>query len=54
LEEVFNQGNVSHIDEFFSPDIVIHNPDKELRGLEQVKQGIACLRAAFPDLHYTA
>jgi steroid delta-isomerase-like uncharacterized protein len=54
LEEVFNRGNLSYIDEFFSPDIVIHDPDKELRGLEQVKQGIARLRMAFPDLHYTA
>jgi predicted ester cyclase len=54
LEEVFNKGNLSNMGEFFSPDIVIHDPDKELRGLEQVKQGIARLRLAFPDLHYTA
>ena len=54
LEEVFSQGNLSNTDELFSPDIVIHDPDKELRGLEQVKQGITRLRMAFPDLHYTA
>jgi steroid delta-isomerase-like uncharacterized protein len=54
LEEFFSQGNLNDIAELFSPDIVIHDPDKELRGLEQVKQGIMHLRAAFPDLHYTA
>ena len=54
LEEFFNEGNLSNIDELFSPDIVVHDPDKELRGLDQVKQGIARLHAAFPDLHYTA
>ena len=54
LEEIFSQGNLIHIDELFSPDIVVHDPDKVLRGLEQVKQGITRLRIAFPDLHYTA
>jgi steroid delta-isomerase-like uncharacterized protein len=54
LEEIFSHGNLSNMDELFSPDIVIHDPDKELRGLEQVKQGIMRLRMAFPDLHYTA
>lgn len=54
LEEIFNQGNLSSMNELFSPDLVIHDPDKELRGLEQVKQGISRLRTAFPDLHYTA
>ena len=54
LEEFFSQGNLNNIDELFSPDIVVHDPDKELHGLEQVKEGIARLRIAFPDLHYTA
>jgi predicted ester cyclase len=54
LEEIFSQGNLSTMEELFSPDFIIHDPDKELRGLEQVKQGILRLRAAFPNLHYTA
>ncbi len=54
LEEIFSQGNLSNMEELFSPEMVIHDPDKELRGLEQVKQGIMRLRMAFPDLHYTA
>lgn len=54
LDEIFSQGNLSNVHELFSLDIVIHDPDKELRGLEQVKQGIMRLREAFPNLHYTA
>src|SRR6266508_1347299 len=54
LEEIFSQGNLSNMEELFSPEMVIHDPDKELRGLEQVKQGIMRLRMAFPDLHYIA
>jgi steroid delta-isomerase-like uncharacterized protein len=54
LDEVFSQGDVGALNELFSTDIVVHDPDKELRGLEQVKQGMLRLRMAFPDLHYTA
>ena len=53
LDEIFSQGNLSHIDELFAPGIVVHDPDKELHGMEQVKQGITRLRDAFPDLYYT-
>jgi predicted ester cyclase len=54
LEEIFNQGKLSNFAELFTPDIVIHDPDKELRGWEQVQEGITRLRTAFPDLHYIA
>jgi predicted ester cyclase len=54
LEEIFNQGKLSNFAELFAPDIVIHDPDKELRGWEQVQEGITRLRTAFPDLHYIA
>jgi|SRR5215216_1097271 len=53
LDEVFSQGNLSKIDELFSPDITVHDPDKELRGREQVERGLTLLRRAFPDLYYT-
>ena len=52
LDQVFSQGNLNPIEELFSLEITIHDPDKELRGSEQVKPGIALLRAAFPDLTY--
>ena len=53
LDELFSQGNLSTINELFSPDIIVHDPDKELRGPDQVEQGITRLRTAFPDLYYT-
>jgi predicted ester cyclase len=54
LNEVFSQADLSHYEELFAPDFVVHDPDKELRGMEQVKTGILRLHSAFPDLHYTA
>ena len=53
LDEVFSRGNLSTINELFSSDIIVHDPDKELRGSAQVEQGMIGLRTAFPDLYYT-
>jgi steroid delta-isomerase-like uncharacterized protein len=53
-DEVFNQGNLSVVDELFAPDYVLHDPwvpGGELRGLEAFKeQWVSMLRTAFPDL----
>jgi steroid delta-isomerase-like uncharacterized protein len=53
-DEVFNQGNLSVVDELFDPDYVLHDPGVpggELRGLEAFKaQWVSMLRTAFPDL----
>jgi steroid delta-isomerase-like uncharacterized protein len=53
-EEVFNQGNLSVVDELFAPDYVLHDPGVpggELRGLEAFKeQWVSMFRTAFPDL----
>ncbi|MBD0297492.1 MAG: ester cyclase [Flavisolibacter sp.] len=53
LGEVFSRGKVDNLASLFAKDVVIHDTDKELHGLAQVRQGIITLRAAFPDLHYT-
>jgi steroid delta-isomerase-like uncharacterized protein len=54
FDEVFNQGNLSVVDELFAPDYVLHDPGilrGELRGLEALKeQWVSMLRTAFPDL----
>jgi steroid delta-isomerase-like uncharacterized protein len=54
-EEIFNQGKLELIDEIFAADYVEHVPlpPGMPAGREAVKQFIAMLRAAFPDLHYT-
>jgi steroid delta-isomerase-like uncharacterized protein len=50
-----NMRNISVADEVFHPDCVIHingNPERDL-SLDNFKQMIAGLLAAFPDLHLT-
>src|SRR5215217_2479966 len=53
-DEVFNQGNLSMVDELLAPDYVLHDPGVpggQLRGLEAFKeQWVSMLRTAFPDL----
>lgn len=54
FEEAFNQGNLAAIDELIAPDGISHHlswgiPANRM-GLKQV---IAMLRTAFPDLHCT-
>jgi len=53
-DEVFNQGNLSVVDELFAPNYVLHDPGVpagELRGLEAYKdQWVSMFRTAFPDL----
>lgn len=56
IEEVWNRGNVSLIDEMHTADYVYH----DLRGIppgdmdnESTKDAITDLRRAFPELHIT-
>jgi steroid delta-isomerase-like uncharacterized protein len=53
-DEVFNQGNLSVVDELLAPDYVLHDPGisgGQLRGPEAFKeQWVSMLRTAFPDL----
>jgi steroid delta-isomerase-like uncharacterized protein len=52
-EEVWRQGDLSRIDDLFTPDVVRHDPGRELRGAEQNRQFISGFRAAFPDVRFT-
>ena len=51
IEEVFNRGNLSVIDEDTTEDFVGHDPILGDQDRESAKQGIAGYRQAFPDLH---
>ncbi len=57
-EQVFNQGNLDQIEEFFSADFVDHEappPGMEgLEGIEVLRQFVKVSRDAFPDLQFTA
>ena len=55
VEEVFNQGNMSVIDELLSPDFVDHEqlPPEMPPGREATKLMFTMLRSAFPDFKAT-
>jgi predicted ester cyclase len=50
VEEIFNRGNVSRLDEFVAPDFVEH---EELPPGMDAKQMTTLLRSAFPDFKAT-
>ena len=53
-EELFNQGNLSLVEELIAPDFLNHEaPPGSNRGPESMRQLIRMLRTAFPDLHFT-
>jgi len=55
MEEVFDRGNISLIDELFAPDFVEHEelPPGIAAGSEGVKQLSTMFRSAFPDFKAT-
>ena len=38
VDEFYNQRNLDIIDEVFVDDVIAHEPDRDLRGTEEVKQ----------------
>ena len=53
FEEVYNQGLLDAVDELVSRDFVAHAGPQVILGPEGMKQYVAALREAFPDLHLT-
>lgn len=54
IEEVWNEGNLTVVDELASPEVVFHFlPPDTPPGGESMKQFIALTRTAFPDLRIT-
>jgi steroid delta-isomerase-like uncharacterized protein len=54
LEEVWSRGDLSVVDQIYSPDFTSHqrsHPDEagDLRGRDNLKSFVAELRSAFPD-----
>jgi len=53
VEEIWNGGDYSSLDQFVSRDFVVHlSPDERVNGLEGVEQFYTEFRKAFPDLHF--
>ena len=45
--------NPDILDAVYAPDVVWHEPDQEIRGLEQAKQFVSTYETAFPDMNVT-
>lgn len=55
-EEVFDEGNLDLVDEFFADDFVGHSATapEDLHGPEEYKEFVAMTRSAFPDVESTS
>jgi steroid delta-isomerase-like uncharacterized protein len=53
-EEVFNQGDLDVLDELTTADFLDHDPGNPTHDRDGVKRVAAAIRAAFPDVHFTA
>jgi predicted ester cyclase len=54
FEEVFNQGKLEVIDEISTQDFVSHDLGNPLHNREGIKVQVETIRAAFPDVRFTA
>jgi steroid delta-isomerase-like uncharacterized protein len=56
IQESFNEGNLSLVDELFASDYVLHDPassEEEIRGPEGMKGFVQMYQSAFPDTDLT-
>lgn len=54
VEELWNKGDITVVDELVSPNWVMHEPNgMEIKGPEGFKGLVTVIRTAFPDLHMT-
>ena len=45
--------NMDILDEVYAADLVWHEPDQDIQGLEEAKQFVSMYKTAFPDLSAT-
>ena len=51
--ELVSQRNPDAIEEVYSADTVLHEPDQDLQGVEEAKQYLSMYISAFPDMSVT-
>ena len=51
--ELASQHNPDALEEVYAADLVWHEPDQEVHGLEEAKQFYSTYLSAFPDLSFT-
>ncbi len=45
--------NPDTLDEVYAPDVVWHQPEGDIQGLEEAEQFVAMIKTAFPDMSAT-
>ena len=45
--------NPDSLEEVYTPDVVWHNPEGDIQGIEQAKQFVSMFKTAFPDMSAT-
>ena len=53
IDEVWNQGKSSAVDQIVAANVVGHVAGKEIRGAETIRQRLSNLRGAFSDVRFT-
>ena len=55
--EIVAKGSLDNLDdalqEVYADDVVLHEPDEDVRGIEGLKQFVSMIRSALPDLRIT-
>ena len=51
IDEAFNKGNLSKLEELIHPEYQYWSPDSQLKGIGQLTEFIQAFRNAFPDLN---
>ena len=56
VDEVWNRGMLEVVDDLLAATHVRHDPvlESDSVGVNQIKEQVSALRAAFPDLHFEA
>jgi steroid delta-isomerase-like uncharacterized protein len=52
-DEVYGRRNLQFIEEFVLDDVIAHEPDGDVRGVEELRRYLATYLAAFPDTRLT-
>jgi steroid delta-isomerase-like uncharacterized protein len=45
--------NLDTIEEIYAPDVVWHEPDQDVRGIDEARQFVTTYKTALPDLNIT-
>jgi predicted ester cyclase len=53
LFEAMSAGDVDGVDTLFTPDAVVHDPGRDYRGRDAIREGLRSLLAAFPDIAFS-